>query len=109
MYLPQAPVIYESSGKLHIMVGYRIPNCGNWVRLLDTNQLDRRKGDAFRQESYWPIGVTQDSMSCIIVKGTAEYPGFPRPFPSELPLRLPFRGERGDDPKKPTDAVLEEQ
>lgn len=91
------------------MLSYRKPNCGNWVRLLDTNKLDRRQGDAFRQESYWPIGVTQDSMSCIVVKGTAEYPGFPRPFPLELPLRLPFRGERGDDPKKPTDAVLEEQ
>lgn len=42
-------------------------------------------------------------------QGTATYPGFPRPFPMDLPMRLPFRGDRGEDPKKPTDLVLEEQ
>jgi chromosome transmission fidelity protein 4 len=109
------------------MANFRKPNRGCWARMLDTNALDRRQGDAFKQESYWPIGANKNNFSCIIVKvryisrimvtscdvvcpqGTAAYPGFPRPFPMDLPMRLPFRGDRGEDPKKPTDLVLEEQ
>ena len=112
------------------MANYGKPGMGTWARVLDTNALERRQGDAFKQESYWPIGASQEIFSCIIVKvccvlldsdpvvsdilssslqGTASHPGFPRPFPSDLPIRIPFRGSRGEDPKKPTDTMYEEQ
>lgn len=64
----QAPAVYDSAGLLHVMANFRKPNRGCWARMLDTNALDRRQGDAFKQESYWPIGANQDNFSCIIVK-----------------------------------------
>lgn len=64
----QAPAVYDSAGLLHVMANFRRAQGGNWVRVLDTNELERRQGDTFRQESYWPIGANQDNFSCIIVK-----------------------------------------
>jgi chromosome transmission fidelity protein 4 len=50
------------------MANFGKPGMGTWARVLDTNALDRQHGDAFKQESYWPIGASQDVFSCIIVK-----------------------------------------
>lgn len=75
--LSQAPAVYDSAGLLHVMANFRRPNSGSWARMLDTNATDRRQGDAFRQESYWPIGASQEMFSCIVVKvchvGFTEY------------------------------------
>jgi hypothetical protein len=50
------------------MANFGKPHMGTWARVLDTNALERQQGDAFKQESYWPLGASQDTFSCIIVK-----------------------------------------
>jgi hypothetical protein len=50
------------------MANFGKPSMGTWARVLDTNALDRQQEDTFKQESYWPIGASQDVFSCIIVK-----------------------------------------
>jgi chromosome transmission fidelity protein 4 len=67
-FLPQAPAVYDSSGLLHIMANFGKPGMGTWARVLDTNAIERQQDDAFKQESYFPIGASQDVFSCIIVK-----------------------------------------
>ncbi|THH15042.1 hypothetical protein EW146_g5378 [Bondarzewia mesenterica] len=94
-----APAAYDSVGVLYLMPRFRITSRGTWVRVLDTNKLERKQG---KDESYWPVGLSGDTFMCLILKGRQEYPGFPRPLIQELSLCLPFRG------KDPKDGPLEE-
>lgn len=57
--------MYDSAGVMYIMPRYRIPLRATWVRLLDTNKLERKQG---KDESYWPVGVTKDTFMCLILK-----------------------------------------
>ena len=96
----KAPAVYDSAGVVYLMPRFRIPLRGTWLRILDTNKLERKQG---KDESYWPVGLSESTFMCLILKGRQEHPTFPRPLIQELPIRLPFRG------KDPKDAPLEEQ
>ncbi|KAI0320775.1 WD40 repeat-like protein [Amylostereum chailletii] len=95
-----APAIYDSAGVVYIMPRFRIPLRGTWVRVLDTNKLERKQG---KDESYWPVDISQDAFMCLILKGRQEHPSFPRPLIQELEVRLPFRR------KDPKEGPLEER
>lgn len=47
------------------MINYRRPNRAAWARLMDTNVLERKQG---KDESYWPVGLSQDTFMCLILK-----------------------------------------
>ncbi|KAJ7287553.1 hypothetical protein C8J57DRAFT_1284265 [Mycena rebaudengoi] len=89
-----APAMYDTTGRVHILTKFRIPHHASWARVMDTNLLERRKG---KDESYWPIGINGNTFVCLILKGTQEYPGFPKPLPQDLPMQLPFRSSEEKD------------
>lgn len=100
-----APAMYDSSGLLSILDRYRRFGQARWVPLLDSRTLQKEG----RQESYWPVGVTDSHFTCVILKvrtnsclvlkrllwltrcqGSDKEPWFPRPLIQELDMRMPL-------------------
>nr|ODN89447.1 chromosome transmission fidelity protein 4 [Cryptococcus depauperatus CBS 7841] len=81
-----APAIYDSTGLVSVLDRYKSIHQARWVPLLDTTLLAKDG----RKETYWPIGVSSTSFSCIVLKGLEKEPWFPRPLIQEVELHMPF-------------------
>ena len=57
--------MYDSNGYIHILTKHRVPHHAAWVRVADTNLLERRQG---KDESYWMIGLSASAFMCLILK-----------------------------------------
>ncbi|GAA5856457.1 hypothetical protein JCM8547_008753 [Rhodosporidiobolus lusitaniae] len=81
------PVMYDSNGLISILDRSRRPRQGRWLPALDSKSLARREG---KQESYWPVGVTEQQAHVVILKGGETHPHFPTPLLQELDLQFPL-------------------
>ncbi|RVD88494.1 uncharacterized protein DFL_002677 [Arthrobotrys flagrans] len=93
------PMVYTSDGVLLVLQHWRNPGQAQWVPILDTAHLERRIGGK-KEESYWPVAVSQDKFCCIILKGGEKYPYFPRPLLSEFEFRVPVSNPPDEDQAK---------
>ena len=57
--------MYDSTGMLSVMDRYGRPGQARWIPLLDSNMLARKQG---KDETYWPVGVTENQFMCVILK-----------------------------------------
>lgn len=72
---------------------FTFDNCGvlrvmhneSWFVVLDT-----RKSKNDRIETYWPVGLTESSLMCVVCKGGDKYPPFPKPLLHEITLQIPL-------------------
>lgn len=88
------PYVYDSSGVLLTLLGWRTTGQARWVPMLDTKCLTRLATGG-KEESYWPVGVARDSddtikFHCMIIKGKERYPSAPVPHLSEFPFEIPL-------------------
>ncbi|GAA5861876.1 hypothetical protein JCM1840_006861 [Sporobolomyces johnsonii] len=81
------PVMYDSNGLLSILDRSRRPRQARWLPALDTTSLARREG---KQESYWPVGMSETTAYVVILKGEEKHPHFPTPLMQELELQVPL-------------------
>ncbi|KAG0228743.1 hypothetical protein BGW41_003354 [Actinomortierella wolfii] len=86
------PACFDSAGVMYILNNYRMVDQGLWVPILDTRLADAEEeedADA-PQPVYWPIGLTDEAMTCIKCKRGQQYPTFPKPSRlTEIPLKMP--------------------
>ncbi|CAG8402790.1 unnamed protein product [Penicillium salamii] len=97
------PCIYDSTGVLLVLQGWRTPGQARWVPLLDTKQMARLAGGR-KEETYWPVAVAQDKFHCIILKGGDKNPYFPRPLLSEFDFQIPLSNTAVDKDSEETAA-----
>lgn len=101
-------MVYTSDGVLLVLQHWRKSGQAKWVPLLDTAHLERRIGGR-KEESYWPVAVSQNKFCCIILKGGEKYPYFPRPLLSEFDFKVPVSNPPEENMAKNDPlAVLEE-
>lgn len=83
------PVIYDSAGVLSALDRFRRPGQSRWVPLFDAEVARGAK-----RETYWPVGVSDDSskLHAIILRGADREPSFPRPLIQDLDLSMPLLG-----------------
>ncbi|KAI8943449.1 hypothetical protein NX059_001458 [Plenodomus lindquistii] len=97
------PYIYDSSGVLLTLLGWRERGQARWVPMLDTKCLARLASGG-KEESYWPVGVSGSGPSsssdgsegvkfhCMIIKGKEQYPSAPVPHLTEFGFEIPLVG-----------------
>jgi chromosome transmission fidelity protein 4 len=88
------PYIYDSSGVLLTLLGWRTAGQARWVPMLDTKCLSRLASGG-KEESYWPVGVAGShdagaKFHCMIIKGKEMYPSAPMPHLSEFSFEIPL-------------------
>lgn len=58
--------MYDSDGMLSILDRSRRRGQARWTPLVDTKALVKKEGG--NQTSYWPVGVNDSQMMCIVLK-----------------------------------------
>ena len=59
-----------------------------------------------KSETYWPVGLLRDRLMCVILRGSNQYPYFPRPPVNEVPLQLPIVEPESETGKIEMDYLL---
>ncbi|CAO3670382.1 unnamed protein product [Rhizopus microsporus] len=95
--------IYDSDGILRILHHQRRPNQGSWVPVFDGRAYAK---SVQKSETYWPVGLLRDRLMCVILRGSNQYPYFPRPPVNEVPLQLPIVEPESETGKIEMDYLL---
>lgn len=61
-----APAMYDSSGLLSLLDRSRRPGQARWSPLVDAKALVKKEGG--NQTAYWPVGLNDKQMMCVILK-----------------------------------------
>ncbi|KAG0029871.1 hypothetical protein BGZ82_007694 [Podila clonocystis] len=82
------PAFYDDNGVLHVLNYYRRVDQGQWTPILDTS-LVVAESETVSTPHYWPVSLTDEAMKCVKCKRNEAEPSFPKPFLTDLPLRMP--------------------
>jgi len=81
------PACYDSAGVLSFLDRARRPRQGRWVPMLATASL---KTEGQLDRVYWPVGVSDSKLSCLVLKGGETQPSIPAPIIQDVPLQMPL-------------------
>ncbi|KAF9576938.1 hypothetical protein EC968_000063 [Mortierella alpina] len=81
------PAFVDDKGMVYILNYYRRVDQGQWTPILDTSAITDSESDF--QPHYWPVGLTDEGLTCVKCRRGETEPSFPKPFVTELPLKMP--------------------
>lgn len=86
------PCIFGKDDVLLVLNKWRKPRESRWVPLLDARMgvWQISGGKDTNDVHVWPLGLANNTFSCIFVKGKHIWPGFPLPLPVDMELRIPI-------------------
>ncbi|RUP20388.1 hypothetical protein BC936DRAFT_139248 [Jimgerdemannia flammicorona] len=82
------PAVYDSAGIISILHRHRHPHHAVWIPVFDAQAVSRQQGK--NNDRYWAVGLMGEQLMCVVLKGGAEHPSFPKPIISEVNLQLPL-------------------
>ncbi|KAF9298822.1 hypothetical protein BGZ74_009205 [Mortierella antarctica] len=82
------PAFYDDNGVMHVLNYYRRVDQGQWTPILDSS-LVVAESETVSTPHYWPVSLTDEAMKCVKCKRNEAEPSFPKPFLTDLPLRMP--------------------
>ncbi|KAG0210615.1 hypothetical protein BGX28_009140 [Mortierella sp. GBA30] len=82
------PAFVDDKSVVFILNYYRRVDQGQWTPILDTSAIAADSESDFRPH-YWPVGLTDEALTCVKCRRGETEPSFPKPFVTELPLRMP--------------------
>ncbi|KAF9975966.1 hypothetical protein BGZ73_000192 [Actinomortierella ambigua] len=86
------PACYDSAGVMYVLNNYRMVDQGLWVPILDTSLADPEEDEAADapEPVYWPIGLTEEAVTCVKCRRGQQYPSLPKPSRlTEIPFKMP--------------------
>ncbi|SMN22331.1 similar to Saccharomyces cerevisiae YPR135W CTF4 Chromatin-associated protein, required for sister chromatid cohesion [Maudiozyma saulgeensis] len=85
------PCVFGSDNVLLVLSKWRSNTECRWLPILDTD-MEIWKMTGGKEDSdvhVWPLGLTYDTLNCVLVKGKKQWPEFPLPLPSEMEVKIP--------------------
>lgn len=81
---------YENT--LMILMYWNQPKNSRWIPVMNCYDKITEKGSVEKKKTwgFWPLGLNEDKLSCLVLKNNDQYPGFPLSIPIELDIELPI-------------------
>lgn len=86
------PCVFGADNVLLVLSKWRSNMESRWLPILDTDmEIWKMAGGKDNSDVHvWPLGLTYDTLNCVLVKGKKQWPEFPLPLPSEMEVRVPI-------------------
>lgn len=78
------PCAMDSSQVLATLVRSRVAGQARWVPVFSDPQPDPEL-----KTTFWPLGVFENKLACVLLRGQKTMPGFPLPVTDEFDLHIP--------------------
>lgn len=85
------PCVFGADNVLLVLSKWRSNMESRWLPILDTDmEIWKMAGGKENSDVHvWPLGLTYNTLNCVLVKGKKQWPEFPLPLPSEMEVRVP--------------------
>lgn len=94
------PCVMDSNGTLTTLLNSRKFGHAKWVPVLGSpsaRSTNEEESVDEVQRKYWPIGVSENKLLCVVLRGQRQYPPIPLPITDEVKLAVPGIGENEGD------------
>lgn len=93
-------VVPGSDDTLMVLSSWRELHNAKWIPLLNCRDAVTEYGNNESKANWkcWPLGLSYEKLSCLVLKTESPFPGFPLSLPIELDIRIPIYDRSKQNP-----------